>query len=134
MPGRTERTSGARKSLVCLFRERAVSASSRVCLAQAMMAGHRQRPCGTFRGRSSSVYISARPVRAAAAMELAVTRTLNKANPQSTHICQGLSPRGERMSELEPTQRRNSRYLAPAERIRLVIRAADPDAGRGGLA
>ena len=38
MPGRIERTSGARKSPVCIFRERAASASSRVCLAQAMTA------------------------------------------------------------------------------------------------
>jgi len=55
MPGRIESTSGVRESPVCIFRERAVPASSQICLAQAMMAGHRQRPCSTFRGRSSSV-------------------------------------------------------------------------------
>ena len=104
MPGRIERTSGARKSPVCIFRERAASASSRVCLAQAMMAGHRQRPCSTFRGRSSSVYVFARPVRATAAMELAVTRTLNKATPQSTH-----------MPRFESSRRRDERTYTAAQ-------------------
>ena len=38
MPARIESTSGVRESPVCIFRERAASASSRVCLAQAMTA------------------------------------------------------------------------------------------------